>query len=394
MKYNFDEVVNRRGTGCTKWDNLAARMGNANALPLWVADCDFKCSKPIQDAILNRAKHPVFGYSFVPPEFFQATRDWVLRRHGWEISVDDVRFFPGVVPFIGVCIRVFTKPGNKVLIQPPVYHPFATMIRENGRVPYSCPLVYQNNKYSIDFDALDQALADPAVGMMILCNPHNPIGRVYRLDELERINELCLKHGVVLVSDEIHSDVIYPGHKHIPIASLSREAAMNTVTCISPSKAFNIAGLKASGIIIMNPALRDKVDREISRVHVNTPNAFAMAAYLAAYNESEDYLDQMVGYLAENIRFLDRWLKDNTPRIKLVHPEGTYLMWLDCTELGLSGDALHSFFLNEAQVALNKGVTFGEEGANFARMNIACPRATLSAALDQILQAYQKRFPQ
>lgn len=392
MNYDFDEVLDRRGTGCTKWDNLLVRMGTDDALPLWVADCDFKCSQPIQDAVLHRARHPAFGYSFVPPAFFEVTRDWVLKRHGWRISTEDVRFFPGVVPFLGVCLRAFTRPGDEVLIQSPVYHPFAGIIRENGRVPCSCPLSYDQGRYSIDFDALDRALGRDSVRMMLFCNPHNPVGRVYTLEELRRVSQLCCRHGVLLVSDEIHSDVVYPGHRHIPIASVGPEAAMNTITCISPSKAFNMAGLKASGIIIINPELRDKADAEIARVHVNTPNAFAMAAYLAAYGESEDYLDQMVAYLAGNVRLLDEWLKENTPKIKLVPPEGTYLMWLDCSELGISGDELHQFFLRDARIALNKGAIFGPEGADFARMNIACPASTLKTALGRLLPAYRGRF--
>lgn len=367
-------------------------MGRDDVMALWVADCEFACSKPIQDAVAQRSAHPVFGYSFVPDEFFSATKNWVAKRHGWEVPEDCIRFFPGIVPFIGVCVRALTQPGDHILIQPPVYHPFATTIRENGREVRSCPLIMCNGRYGIDFQTLEAALADEQVKMMILCNPHNPVGRVYTRQELSTISALCIKYGVILVSDEIHSDVIYSGHKHIPVASINHDAAMNTVTCISPSKAFNIAGLKASGILIMNPDLREKLDQEISRVHVSTPNAFAMAAYLAAYNESEDYLDQMVAYLQKNRDFLAAWLQEHTPKIKLIPSEGTYLMWLDCTELGIGGDDLHGFFLNEARVALNKGEIFGSEGRFFVRMNIACPRSMLEKALGQIEEAYKARF--
>lgn len=392
MIYSFDKILERRGTLCTKWDNLRERMGREDVLALWVADCEFPCSEPIVRAISARAAHPVFGYSFVPPDFYIATKDWVAKRHGWTVDTDCIRFFPGIVPFIGVCIRALTNPGERILIQPPVYHPFATMIRENQREVCRCPLRYTEAGYAIDFRGLEEKLSSPDVTMMILCNPHNPVGRVYRKEELEKISALCVQYGVRLVSDEIHSDVIYSGHKHIPVASLNAQAAENTVTCISPSKAFNIAGLKASGILIPNPEIREVIDAEISRVHVSTPNAFAMAAYLAAYRESEDYLDQMIAYLEENRNFLDRWLRAHMPKIRLVPAEGTYLMWLDCTELGLRGDKLHEFFLNEAHVAVNKGEIFGLEGASFVRMNIACPRSMLQEALERIQRAYEASF--
>ena len=392
MQYDFDELIDRHGTLCTKWDNLTERMGRSDVLAMWVADTDFPCAKPIQEAIQKRAAHPLYGYSFVPPAFFQAACGWMEKRHGWHVEPEEVRFFPGVVPFIGVALRALTAPGDRVLIQSPVYHPFAMMIRENGREVCSCPLAFDGERYTVDFEALDRALADAHVTMMILCSPHNPVGRVYTREELERISALCIQHGVILLADEIHSDVVYSGHKHIPVASTSPEAAMNTITCTSPSKAFNIAGLKASGIIIMNPLLRDKIDSEISRTHVSTPNAFAVAAYIAAYTQCEDYLDQMVAYLDQNRDCLDGWLRAQTPKIRLIPSEGTYLMWLDCTALGIKGDELHRFFLDEAHIAVNKGEIFGPEGANFVRLNIACPRQLMEKALGQLKQAYDKRF--
>ena len=389
--YDFDIVTDRHGTLCTKWDNLEARMGNKNAWALWVADTDFRCSKPIQDAILKRAEHPIFGYSFVPPEFFECVRGWLLKRHQWDVPMQDIRFFPGIVPFLGVGIRALTNVGDEVAILTPVYHPFKMMIEENRRVATKCSLLFDGDTYSIDWVGLEEILKRDSVTMLIFCNPHNPVGKVYSKEDLERVAELCQKHGVVVLSDEIHSDVVFSGNKHVPIASINKASSMNTVTCMSPSKAFNIAGLKASAIMIHNPKIKELIDKEIAATHVSTPNVFAMAAFMAAYNESEDYLDQEVSYIERNVEFLDSWLVENTPKIRLIKPQGTYLLWLDCSLLGMGGDELHDFFTNEAEVAVNKGEIFGSEGFDFVRINVACPRSVLEVGLKRILDAYRKR---
>ncbi|MEA4934680.1 MAG: aminotransferase class I/II-fold pyridoxal phosphate-dependent enzyme, partial [Lawsonibacter sp.] len=274
----------------------------------------------------------------------------------------------------------------------PVYHPFAFAIFDNGREMSNNSLLLHNGTYEINFADLERRAADPRAKIMILCNPHNPIGRVWTREELTRIGDICLKNGVVLISDEIHSDLALFGHRHTPVASISGEIAQNTVTCYAPSKTFNIAGLRGSGIVVPNPELRRFLQQQFKKNRTVQQNVFALPAYIAAYTQCEDYVEQLVAYLEENVRFLDGYLKENMPRIKLIWPEATYLMWLDCRGLGLADDALNDFFTNKCLVAMNRGSSFGEEGRQFMRMNIACPRATLKEGLDRISALYQKTF--
>lgn len=392
MRYDFDEVIDRRHTQSSKWDNVGARVGNRDALPMWVADTDFRCPRPVVDAVRARVEHMIYGYPFVVPEFRQATIEWIGKRHGWKLEPEWIVFATGIVPVFNTMIQAFTEPGDEVIIQGPVYHPFGFAVVDNDRTISDNSLVYQDGKYSIDFGDLERRAASPKAKLMILCNPHNPVGRAWREDELRRMAAICLKNGVILISDEIHSDLMLFGSRHIPIASLDPHYAMNTVTCYAPSKTFNTAGLRGSGIVAPNAVIRKKLETQFKKNRSIQQNVFAVPAYVAAYTQCEDYVDQLLPYLEKNVRFLDDFLKKNMPKIKLVQPEATYLMWLDCTGLGISGDALADFFINRCLVAVNRGDSFGQEGSNFVRLNVGCPISTLKKALEQILEQYRKSY--
>lgn len=392
MIYDFDKVISRIHTQSSKWDNVGARIGNAAALPMWVADADFPCPKPVVDAVVARAQHPIYGYPCMVPEFGTSTADWVEKRHGWKISPDWCVFSTGVVPVFNTLIQALTQPGDQIIIQRPVYHPFGFAISDNHREISDNSLIFRDGRYEIDYDDLERRAENPRAKIMILCNPHNPVGRVWTREELTRIGEICLRNKVVLISDEIHSDLTLFGHSHTPAASVSEAIAQNTVTCYAPSKTFNIAGLRGSGIVVPNPDLRKLLQEQFKKNRTIQQNVFALPAYIAAYTQCEDYVEQLVAYLEENVRFLDSYLKEKLPRIKLVRPEATYLMWLDCRGLNLSDDDLNDFFTNQCLVAMNRGSSFGEEGQQFMRMNIACPRTTLKEGLDRIFSCYQNKF--
>lgn len=392
MRYNFDEVIDRHNTLSYKWDNMGGRVSNPNALPMWIADSDWACDDHIVDAVRRRAEHPLYGYSFVPEAFKQAIAGWAKRRHGWEFDAGCAVYSPGIIPAIAFSLRTLTKPGDKVLIQQPVYHPFRFVIEDNKRIMVSSDLKNNNGHYEIDFADFEVKAADPDVKMMIFCNPHNPVGRVYTREELERVASICLRNHVVIVSDEIHSDLVYEGHKHIPIASLGREYENNIITLYSPSKSFNIAGLQAAAIVVSNEKYREGICEQMKSVGLDEPNTFAITAFITAYTKGEKYLEDEIRYLQENINYLDEALKQTMPRIKLVRPEGTYLIWLDCSGLGLEEDALASFFIDECQVGINRGDLFGAMGKQFVRINLACPRAYVTEAIRRMQKAYSSKY--
>lgn len=391
MQYDFDKVIERRGTGSTKWDNLKMRVNNPAALPMWVADCDFECPAPVVRAVQERAAHPVYGYSFVPKDFGLVTSRWMYRRHAYECDPRGILFAPGVVPALSVAVQAFSNPGDEVIIQSPVYHPFANVVRAAGRTVSVNPLLYDGTGYSIDFEDLERRAAAPKAKVMLLCSPHNPVGRVWSVQELARIAEICAQSGVLLVSDEIHADIVYEGNVHTVVAQASPQTAYNMIMCHAPSKTFNIAGLEASAVIVPDAKLRDRMQAALDGAHINVPNIFAMPAYLAAYTECDDYLEQELRYLWENILTVERALQRDLPRIRMTRPEGTYLLWLDGRGLGLDDTGVTDFFVNDCGIAINPGSLFGEEGAGFVRLNIACPRATLERALEQMRQAYLAR---
>lgn len=393
MKYDFDEIIDRHGTGSSKWDNVGARVGNPDALPMWVADTDFRCPQPVVDAVIRRAQHPVYGYPFVTPDFKQASVDWVERRHGWKLDPDWLVFATGIVPVFNTMIQALTEEGDKVIISRPVYHPFGFAIDDNHRELSDNSLLYRDGRYTIDFDDLRRRAADPRAKLMIISNPHNPVGRVWTPEELTEMSSICAENGVVVICDEIHSDLMLYGHKHTPMGMLGDEKMRNNViTCYAPSKTFNCAGLRGSVVVVPDPSLRSLLNDRFKMNRSIQQNIFAVPALVAAYTQCDDYLEQLLPYLEKNVDFLRSYLEKEMPKIRLVEPESTYLMWLDCTELGISGDELARFIIHDCRVAVSRGDGFGQEGRNFIRLNIGCPTAVLKQGLDQIREQYVKRF--
>lgn len=390
MIYDFDRVIDRRGTNCSKWDNVGGRIGNPDALPMWVADMDFPAPKPVMDAVCKLANSGIYGYSYLPPAFKEATVRWMKLRHGWDIANAGVDYVCSILPVLFTATQVFSDPGDFVILQQPVYYPFMQAVENQGRVISNNELNLVDGHYEIDFVDLEKRAADPRAKIMFLCSPHNPVGRVYTREELEKIGEICCRNHVLIVSDEVHSDFVYPGHKHIPMASVSKEIADNTITAIAPSKTFNTAGLRAAAMITFNKELRDRMTLVLQNNRCVSISSFGLEAYIAAYSAGEEYVDQLLTYLQGNIHYLDETLKTTMPKIKLIQPEGTYLMWLDCRELGLDNVALDDFITNQAAVGLDKGFWFGDHaGSGFMRMNVACPRAILEEAMKRLQQAYK-----
>ncbi len=388
MKYNFDEVIDRRNTGSSKWDNVGARVGNAAALPMWVADSDFRCPRPVIDAIIQRAEHGIYGYPFRDGKFAEVTKEWLYKRHGWNIETNWVTFSPGVVPSLNTIVQAFTLPGDEVIVQRPVYYPFFHAITDNGRTISSNTLLLKDGHYEIDFEDLEQRAKSQKAKLMILCNPHNPVGRVYTQEELRKIGTICLENGVLLAADEIHSDIVYQGYRHTPMASLGADIANITITAIAPSKTFNTAGLRASAIIVSNKELLKTLEAQFGKNRTSILSVFGLTAYVAAYTQCKDYLEQMIPYLWNNIEYLNAFLVEKMPKIKLVKPEGTYLLWLDCRELGITKEELDDFFIHKALVAVDRGYWFGDEGEGFMRINIACPLSIVKQALEQLHAKY------
>lgn len=381
--YNFHKIINRRGTMSVKWDNLKNLYGREDLLPLWVADMDFEAPPEVIRALMERADHGVYGYTFVSDEYYEAVMGWMKRRHNWQVEKEWITFTPGVIPALSYAIRAFTQPGDKIIIQTPVYHPFYHAIEANERLIVKNPLIYKDGKYHMDFDHLERNI-DDRVKMLILCSPHNPVGRVWTKDELGKLADICFKYDILVVSDEIHFDIVYKGHEHTVFANLSYEASQNCVVLTAPSKTFNLAGLQVSNAIIPNELLRLKFRNELNKDHILSPNVFGERALIAAYNRSEGWLEALLEYLEENRDFFIEYMEKNIPKLKPVKPEGTYLIWVDCTELGMNPKQLRDFFVNKCKLALNDGQMFGEEGSLFQRFNIGCPRSILEEALHRI----------
>ncbi len=390
MKYDFDSIIDRRGTSSVKWDYLDRVFKNTEVIPMWVADMDFTAPQPVIDVIIERAKHGVYGYTEKPSSFYHSAAEWLKRRHSWVIDSRWITVCPGVVPTLNFCILAMTEPGDKVLLQSPVYPPFFASIRNNGRVLVDNPLKLQGDQYVMDYEDLESKLSD-GVKLMLLCSPHNPVGRVWSREELLKVGELCTKYDVVIVSDEIHSDLIFSGCKHTPLASLSEKLAERTITCIAPSKTFNIAGFGTSMTITSNESLKNKLDGYLNKLGIEMTNLFGIAALEAAYNQGEEWLDQVLAYLEGNLDFLMDYLNLHIPQIKVARPEGTYLVWLDCRGLEMKQKELVDFFINKAHVGLNDGTPFGPGEEGFMRMNIACPRSVLEEGLNRIKQAIENR---
>ena len=368
MKYDFDSLQERFGTGSLKWDV------KENELPMWVADMDFPAAPEIMEVITGRAAHGIFGYSIVPDEWYQAYQGWWERRHHFRMERDWLLFCTGVVPAMSSIVRKMTTVGENVLIQTPVYNIFFNSVINNGRNVVENSLLYDGYAYCMDFEDLEEKLANPQTTMMILCNPQNPAGRIWDREELERVGKLCLKHHVLVVSDEIHCDLTDPGKEYIPFASISEEFADNSITCIAPTKAFNLAGLQTAAVVVPNPVLRHKVNRGLNTDEVAEPNAFAAVAAAAALNKGEEWLDELRAYVYENKNYVSRFLKNELPQVKLVPSDATYLLWLDCRGLNVGSDELCDAIRQKTGLILSSGRTYGESGDGFLRMNGACQR--------------------
>ena len=389
MQYDFDKVVNRKNTSCSKWDYLGKFFGNSNALPMWVADMDFEVVPEITNAIKKRADHRVYGYTERPESYYDSIIKWIEKRHGWKIQKDWISSSPGVVPALSLSILSFTQPGDKVIIQPPIYPPFFSVVKNTGRQIVENKLKFENGRYVMDFDDLESKI-DSRVKLLLLCNPHNPVGRVWEKDELKRLGEICLKHNILVVSDEIHSDIIYNGHKHIPIASLSDKFLKNTITCMAPSKTFNIAGLSTSLVLIPDRRLYSQFENTVESMEIGMGNLFGLTALEAAYTYGEEWLKELLQYLEGNLDFIEDYLKKHIPEIKMVRSEGTYLLWLDCRELGLNQKELVNFMVNKANVALNDGCDYIPDVPGFMRLNFGTRRAIVEEGLKRIERALKE----
>jgi len=387
----FDEAINREGTNSVKWDLRKEIFGRDDLIPMWVADMDFPAPPFITGAIRKRAQHEAFGYTFRGEQYSSSIISWLERRHQWNVKSEWITFSPGVVPSINVAILAFTNPGDSIIIQPPVYPPFFKAVEGHGRNLISNTLINRGGRYLIDFNGLRNCIT-PDTKMLILSHPHNPVGREWSSCELRQIIEICIEHDIIILSDEIHSDLVLPGSHHIPVASVSAEASAITVTCISPSKTFNIAGLSTSSVIISNEKLREKFVTIFENLHIGNGNIFGAEASVAAYCYGDKWLDELIDYIAGNIDFTLDFIRNKIPIIKPVVPEATYMVWLDCREMGLKGTELADFFINEAHVGLNEGSTFGPGGEGYMRINLACRREVVTEALNRIESAINKRF--
>ncbi|MCD8071670.1 MAG: PatB family C-S lyase [Alistipes sp.] len=385
MKFDFDKETDRRGTSCYKWDKRTELFGRGDVIPMWVADMDFEVAPCITRAIKNRAEHSVYGYDFRGDTFFEAACGWIERRSGWKTRKEWMVYTPGVVSGLVFSQRAFSKKGEGVVIQPPVYPPFAGTVRENGRTLVENPLIVRSGRFEIDFEDLDRKLE--GVKLIILCNPHNPSGRVFTREELERIAELCIRHDVTVISDEIHSDLVYESHSHIHIASLSPEIERRTVTLVAPSKTFNIAGLCTSIAIIPDRQMRERFAAVLGATHTIEGNCFGNVAFTAAYREGDEWLDELRPYIYGNYELARDFIAHNIPSIGTYPLEGTYLMWLDFSKWNMTGEQLQEFLSKKAGIGLNDGRTFGREGLNHARMNLATRRQLVSQALEQLHKA-------
>ncbi|MED1203411.1 MalY/PatB family protein [Heyndrickxia acidicola] len=389
MNYDFNESINRLNTASIKWDEVENLFGAADILPMWVADMDFRCPQPVVDALKNRVEQGIYGYTTRPASYFDAVIHWMKKRHKWDIEKDWICHAPGVVPALGFIVQAYTNPGDKIIIQPPVYQPFTNVITQNGREVLENPLLFDNGTYKMDYDDLETK-AKSGAKMIILSSPHNPVGRVWTKEELTRLGEICIQNNVLVVSDEIHFDLVYKGHIHTPFASIFKEFAMNSIICTAPSKTFNLAGIKASNIIIPNPDLRETYTAKLNQLFLNSSSTFGIAATEAAYRFGDEWLDQLLDYLQGSRDFLLDYTEKHLNGIKAVKPEGTYLVWLDCRELGMDAKALEAFMQKEAKVAFNEGYIFGSGGEGFTRVNIACPRSVLEEGLRRIAEALRK----
>ncbi len=386
IKYDFDSVIDRRGSNSIKWDFMEKLLCAQDVLPMWIADMDFKSPAPVIDALRKVVDRGIFGYSGVPQSYYDAFIGWMKNHHNWDIQKEWIVFSPGVVPALYMLVKAFSEPGDQVLVQTPVYHPFFHAIKNTGRQILDNPLRLQNDHYVMDLEDLEKKI-NQHTKMIIICNPHNPISRVWGAQELKALGELCLKNKIVVVSDEIHQDIVYSGYKHVPFAAISQDFADNSVVCTAASKTFNLPGLQTSNIIIPNPQLRERFVGITKSSGFMAPNMFGIAATEAAYRHGYPWLKQLIEYLEGNILLVQDYISRNIPGLKLIQPQGTYLLWLDFRGCGIPQDKLANFVRDEAKVGLEAGTIFGSKEIGFERMNIACPRQTLLEGLSRLEKA-------
>jgi len=384
--WNFDEPAGREGTDCIKYDRREETFGVKNIIPMWVADMDFKTPDFVVQSLQRRLDHEIYGYSYRPAEYFQSIIDWIKLRHNWTIEKDWICFSPGIVPALNFCTLAFTQTGDEIIVQPPVYFPFFSAAESHGRNLKYNRLTESEGKWCMDFNSLINGI-NSKTKMIIISNPHNPIGRVWTPEELGSLADICVKHNILMISDEIHCDLVLPGFTHTPLASLSEKIAENTVTLIAPSKTFNLAGLSTSSVIISNPLLRKSFNRVVDNLHVGSGNIFGNTASVAAYSNGHKWLDALLDYIDHNIEFVKDYCREMIPEIIPVQPEATYMIWLDCRQFGMTGKELQSFFVNKAGIGMNEGSTFGPGGEGFMRMNVGTTHQTVMKALEQIEKA-------
>ncbi|MFJ1328834.1 MalY/PatB family protein [Capnocytophaga canimorsus] len=389
MKYNFDEVIDRKGTDATKIDTLQERWGRTDLLPLWVADMDFRTPPFIVDTLKKRIENEVFGYTCKPKCWYDAIIDWQSRRHNWQIAPEMISFTPGVVPALAMAVQALTQPGDKVLIQPPVYFPFAMVVNNNHRTLVNSPLDFKDGQYHINFERLQRDIK--GCKLFLFCHPHNPGGRVWTKEEMQKVAEICHENNVIVVSDEIHADLTLPPFKHIPFATVSEKAKNNSITFASPSKAFNMAGFSSSYAVIENPEIRKKFQQYVEGNMLCDGNVFAFQTVVSAYKQGESWLNQMLDYVQQNINFLVDYIREHIPQVHVIVPQASYLVFLDFRPLKLSQEQIVHLCVDGAKLALNDGAIYGEEGEGFMRINLACPRSVVACALKQLKEAIEKQ---
>jgi cystathionine beta-lyase len=386
MGWNFDEEVSREGTDCVKYDLRKETFGTEDVIPMWVADMDFKTPDFIIRSLRKRLEHEIMGYSFRPVDYFRSISAWLLKKHSWEIEDEWICFCPGIVPALNLCTLAFTRPDDSVIIQPPVYTPFFSAVENHGRNLIYNQLIESDGRWIMDLDSLKDSITSNT-RMIIISNPHNPVGRSWSPDELTDLADICLKNNILILSDEIHCDLMLPGFHHTPVARLSDKIAEITVTCIAPSKTFNLAGLSTSSVIISNPVLRKYFNSKTEHLHIGNGNIFGTVASTAAYSYGYEWLDNLIDYLNKNIGYVTDYCRKYIPEIVPVKPEATYMIWLDCSKLGMSGKELEDFFVQKAKVGLNEGSDFGPGGEGFMRMNLGTTNLRIRKAMEQIEKA-------
>ena len=388
MRYNFDEIIPRQGTDCVKYDAAESIFGTSDLIPMWVADMDFCCPPCVTEVLRKRIEHEIYGYTFLSPEWKPAIINWVDRRYNWQVTEEEIGFVGGIVPAKAFAIQCFSKPGDNILIQPPVYHPYFHVPKDLGRNVLVNPLKLIDGQYHIDFEDFEHKAAQSKI--FILCSPHNPGGRVWSTQELQQIAEICDRNNVLVISDEIHCDMTLKGYTHVPFAAVSKVAEENCITFMAASKSFNIAGLKSSYHIIKNRKLREGYCEFLRRSELDFAPLFSTATVAAAYNEGEEWLTQMMEYVEENIDYMQKYIAQNMPRLSMIRPQASYLVFIDARALNMEQPALVDFFVKQAKVGMNDGAMFGEGGEGFMRMNVGCPRSVLHKALEQIKTAYDR----